>query len=151
MPELPVLDRAPVCPAALKIDGACASQQGIVCREMQRDVDDESGVGMEAGQLGFLQHEATGGVYLNLESDPSSVTGFCYGDALPVLSNDDDKRLARASYTRCVVWQAARDRHLAGERGLYDEAEPEPVSMGVSSADADDPWARARADLDLLA
>lgn len=143
-----MLARDPVCPAALTIAGACGSQQGVVCREMQQSQVDDPGLRMSAGQLGTLR-EGTAGVYVNLKSDPSTVTGFCHGDAIPVLTDEDGQ--GRASYTYCPVWQAARDRHLAGEDGLFEELEPESVSMGVSSADAPDPWAAARRGLDELA
>lgn len=146
--DLPVLAREPVCPAALSIAGACRSQQGVVCRLMQQSQEDDPGVGMSAGQLGTLR-EGAGGVYLNLKSDPSSVTAFCHGDAIPVLTDADGQ--GRASYTFCPTWQAARDRRLAGEDGLYEDAEPESVSMGVSSDDAPDPWKAAREGLDELA
>lgn len=148
---LPMLPRSPSCPAALAIAGASDSQQGVICRVMQRDHEDDAGVRMTAGQSGFIQHEATGGVYLNLKSDPSSVLGFCHGDALPVLSDDDEKSLARASYTRCPVWEAEKDRIARGDGALYAEVEPEPVSMGIEPAALADPWAQARADLDLIA
>lgn len=149
VPELPTLRRSPVCPAALKIDGACGSQQGIVCRIMQRDHQDDAGVGMSAAQSGFIQHEASGGVYLNLKSDPSTVCNFCMGDAVPVVTDADHQ--GRASYTYCSVWQAEKERIARGEAGLYEDLEPEPVSMGMDSSSAADPWAQARADLDLLA
>lgn len=143
-----MLPREPACPAALAIAGACASQQGVVCRIMQHDQDDDPGVDMSAGQLGTLR-ETEGGVYLNCKSDPSSVVGFCHGHALPVLHEDGD---ARASFTSCPVWQLHRERHLEGKDGsLFDPVPYEPVSMGMASSDADDPWAAARQGLDELA
>lgn len=145
--ELPVLKGSPTCPAALPIAGACRSQQGVICREMQVDQESDPGLRMTAGALERVR-EGEGGTYLNLKGDPSTVTGFCYGDALPVIHESDS---ARASYTACPVWQEARDRHLAGLKGLYDEEEPETVSYGVSSLEEIDPWAAARRDLDLLA
>lgn len=137
------------CPAALKIAGACGSQQGVVCRVMQRDHEQDAGLGMTAGQSGFIQHEATGGVYLNLKSDPATVTAFCHGSAVPVVTDDEDQ--GRASYSYCPTWQAEKDRIAAGGQDLYVDEEPESVAMGVVEAVDENPWRQARADLDLLA
>lgn len=145
--ELPTLPREPTCPAALAIAGACRSQQGVVCRIMQQDQEDDAGLRMTPRALEIVR-EGEGGVYLNLKSDPSTVTAFCHGDALPVMTDDDDQ--GRASYTYCSTWQTQRDRDLAGEDGLYDELEPEPVSFGVED-DHLDPWTRAARRLDELA
>lgn len=149
MLNLPMLPRSPTCPAALAIAGASASQQGVVCRVMQRDYEQDAGVRMSAGVSGFIQHEATGGAYLNLKSDPSSVTAFCHGDAVPVVTDEDGQ--GRASYTYCSVWQAEKRRIEAGDAALYVEEEPEEVAMGVEPVLFDDPWQRARADLGVLA
>lgn len=146
--DLPVLRGRPTCPAAMAISGACESQRGVICREMQADQEGDAGVDMSAGQLGVLR-EGEGGVYINVKGDPSTVTGFCHGDGLPVLTDEDGQ--GRASYTYCPTWQAARDRHLAGKDGLYDELEPEPVSMGVEVEEIVDPWAAARRDMAILA
>lgn len=149
--DLPMVPAVASCPAALKIAGACGSQQGVVCRVMQRDHVEDAGVGMTAGESGFIQHEATGGVYLNLKSDPATVTAFCHGTAVPVVTDDDGQ--GRASYTYCEVWQAEKKRIEAGRQELYVDAEPESVSMGldVEVEKLADPWAQARADLDLIA
>lgn len=146
--ELPVLADVATCPAALPIAGACRSQQGVICREMEIDAEGDAGHRMTPRALEVIR-ESEGGKYLNVKSDPSTVTGFCHGNALPVVTNDDGQ--GRASYTYCPTWQAARDRHLAGLDGLYDEQEPEPVSMGVEADPLEDPWTRARRDLDDLA
>lgn len=146
----------PVCPAALKIAGACASQQGVICRIMQDDQQDDPGLRMNPRQLEVLR-ESEGGVFITVKSDPSTVTAFCYGDAVPVVTNDDGQ--GRASYSFCPTWQEARDRHLAGLDGLTEEPELETVSMGVEEVDggpwasheADNPWAAGRQALDELA
>lgn len=142
-----MLRREPVCPAALSIAGASRSQQGVICRVMQRDQAEDPGVDMTAGQLGVLR-EGEGGTYINIKSDPSSVTGFCHGDAVPVLAEDDE---SRASYTVCPVWQAEKERIAAGREMLFEPVEAEPVSMGVTSDEMPDPWAAARRGLDELA
>lgn len=146
--RLPVIAREPACPAALAIAGASRGQRGVVCRLMQADQDADPGVGMTAGQLGVVR-DAEGGVFLSVKSDASTVVMFCHGDAVPVVTDEDDQ--SRASYTYCAVWQRARDRELAGKRGLTDPVVAEPVSMGVSSADAPDAWAAAARGLDELA
>lgn len=145
-----MLPAVPRCPAASPIRGACGSQQGVVCRVMQRDIerDDGTELGMSAGKYGFLQHEATAGVYLNLKSDPSTVTGFCHGDAIPVVTDEEDQ--GRSSYTYCPVWQREKERIAAGREELVTEVQPEPVSMGVATHEAADPWQAARAGLDEL-
>lgn len=148
-----MLPREPACPAALAIAGACASQQGVICRIMQRDQDEDPGVDMNARQLEVLREgsgdEGPGGVYLNLKSDASTVTGLCHGRAVPVVTDDDGQ--GRASYTYCPTWQHRRNRDLEGKDAMFDPLERESVSMGVSTSDADDPWAAARAGLDELA
>lgn len=149
-----MLPREPACPAALAITGASASQQGVICRIMQRDQAEDPGVGMNPRQLEVLRDGAddeagAGGVYLNLKSDANTVVGFCHGRALPVLTDDDGQ--GRASFTYCPTWQQRRNRDLAGAHAMFDPVEPEPVSMGVSTLDAPDPWAAARAGLDELA
>ena len=148
MIDLPVLSGAPTCPAARKISGASLSQQGVICTVMQRDHEGDAGLRMTAAQSGFIQHEATGGVYLNLKSDPSTVTAFCHGDGVPVVTEDQS---SRASYSVCPVWQAEKDRIAAGDHDLYVDEEPESVSMGVPEPVYSDPWQQARADLDELA
>lgn len=146
--ELPVLPSAPKCPAALTISGACMSQQGIVCRVMQRDHEDDPGLDMTAAATGFIHHEATGGVFLNLKSDPKTVERFCHGDAIPVL-DDDDVAGGRSSYTYCPTWQAECHRLADGRDRLLEEPEPEPVAMGVVDEDSN-PWAQARSDLEMF-
>lgn len=129
------------------------SQRGVVCRAMQQDIERADGteLGMNAGEFGYLQHEATSGVYLNLKSDPATVVGFCHGNGIPVLTDED--HLARDHYSYCPVWQSEKKRIAEGRGELVVEQQPEPVSMGVqeSTWDAPDPWAQARRDLDLLA
>lgn len=144
-----MLPSVPMCPAAAPIAGACASQQGVVCRVMQRDHEDDPGLNMSAAAAGFIHHEATGGVYLNLKSDPSTVVKFCHGDALPVL-HDGEVAGGRASYTYCPTWQAEKERIAEGRDTLLAEVEPEEVAMGVSTMDYADPWAQAQRDLELF-
>lgn len=125
------------------------SQQGVVCGVVLRDVQKASGVGMSPQELAEIQHDhENASVYLNLKSDPKTVTGFCHGNALPVLHDGDGQ--ARASYTYCSTWQAEKDRIARGDSELVHELEPEPVSMGIDEPDGD-PWMRARRDLDELA
>lgn len=133
----------PVCPAAQTIAGACASQQGIVCRVMQRDHADDPGLDMTAAATGFIHHGATGGVYLNLKSDPKTVTRFCHGDAIPVLT-DEDHPGGRASYTYCPTWQAEVHRIADRRHELLEEPEPEAVAAGVTIDPLEDPWLAAR-------
>lgn len=147
--ELPVLRGEPVCPAAFPIRGTSREQRGVVCQVMRGAFEGDAGVNMSAGQLGVLR-DTQGGVYLNLKSDPSTVTGFCHGDAVPVV-HDGERDGGRASYTYCPVWQSEKERIAEGRSELLVEPEPEAVSMGVSSADAEDPWQQARQDLDILA
>lgn len=145
--ELPVLPHEAACPAALTTRGATDWDQGVVCRVMQESVETDAGLNMTAGDLGILR-DTQGGVYLTLKSDPSSVTAFCHGRAIPVLAEDDE---ARASYTCCPTWQAEKLRIAEGREDLIVEAEPETVAMGVVSDDFEDPWAAARRGLDELA
>lgn len=149
MGDLPKLRACPTCPAALPIAGASDAQRGVVCRVMQRDHVEDAGLNMSAAQSGFIQHEATGGVYLNLLSDPSTVAMFCHGDAVPVVTDEEGQ--GRASFTYCPTWQAEKQRIEAGRDELLVDVEPDPVSMGVPEPDYADPWKQARADLDLLA
>jgi hypothetical protein len=149
--ELPVINDRPRCPAALPIAGATRAMAGVVCRAMEQDIerDDGTDLAMNAGQYGYLQHEAVAGVHMNLKSDPKTVVGLCHGDGLPVLTDDDHQ--ARDHYSYCPVWQAEKDRIREGRDELAPEQQPEPTSMGVSSLDAPDPWAAARAGLEELA
>lgn len=156
MPELADLSRRePLCPAARKIAGASTAMQGVVCCAMLQDVERADGteLGMNAGEYGFLQHEATAGVHLNLKSDPSTVIGLCYGSGLPVLSDVDHQ--ARDHHSYCPVWQAEKQRLAAGADQLVQERQPEPVSMGMgepaASHEAADPIAAGRAALEELA
>lgn len=140
VPELPVIPQSPTCPAALKVTGAMPANAGVVCRLMQEDQESDAGVDMTAGQLEKVR-EGSGGVFISANQDPSTLVMFCHGNAIPVLTDDDGQ--GRASYTYCPVWQAARDRELAGEDGLTAPVIAEPTSMGVSSDEAVDPWAAA--------
>lgn len=141
---------APTCPAAAKIHGATPEREGVVCRVMKREHETVDPSGLTAGQYGFTAHETTGGIFLDLKGDPSSVVRFCHGHELPVL--DDADGYARDSYTYCPVWQAEKARIAAGEDSVTNEPEPDPVAMGVEDTlSAPDPWASARSDLDLLA
>lgn len=143
------LPLCPTCPAAAKIAGACGSQEGVVCRVMQTAHKDDPGLNMTAGQSGFIQNEADGGVYLNLKSDPSTVVKFCHGDALPVL-HDGTHLGGRASYTYCPTWQAERARIEDGRKQLLEDPEPESVAAGVTVNPLEDPF-QAHRDLEELA
>lgn len=146
----------PACPAALRVDGACESNAGVVCRVIEQDLKRELGTGMTAGQLGVMR-ESTGGVFLTMGSDPSTVMRFCFGDAVPVLDNRGGK--GRDSYTYCPVWQAELERLWEGKDRLTKPVEPDPVSMGVDDdgepvgaetvSSSEDPWAARRALDDL--
>jgi hypothetical protein len=146
-----VINDDPLCPAAFPIAGASRAMAGVVCRAMQQDIEREDGtaLGMNAGEYGYLRHEAIAGVHMNLKSDPGTVVGLCHGHGLPVVTDEDHQ--ARDHYSYCPVWQAEKERIAAGGDELAPEQEPEPVSMGVSTQDAPDPWAQARRDLDVLA
>lgn len=122
------------------------SQQGVICRVMQLDHEADPGLGMSAAASGFIQHEATGGVYLNLKSDPATVTKFCHGDALPVL-HDEDVEGGRASYTYCPAFQAEKKRIAEGRSRLLVEPEPETVAAGVTVDPLEDP-VQMRRDLE---
>lgn len=115
---------------------------------MQADQAADAGLDMNPRQLEVLR-DSEGGQYLNLKGDPSTVAMFCYGTAVPVVTNDDGQ--GRASFTYCPTWQRRRERDLAGEDALFDASEVERVAMGVSSLGAEDPWRAARAGLDELA
>jgi hypothetical protein len=136
----------------MKISGAMRANEGVICREMQADQQAEAGIRMTPGQLEQAR-EGEGGVFITAKHDPSSLVMFCCGDAVPVVTSDAREK-GRASYTYCPVWQAARDRYLAHKAGLYDEPEPEAVSMGVepyATHLADDPIEAGRRGLkDLL-
>jgi hypothetical protein len=138
---------------------------GVICRVMQQDRAKEDGVGVNAQQLAIAREGGEGDVFLTVETDPSTVERLCFGRGVPVL---DERELPanRDSYTYCPVWQAERQRIEDGRRQLAGggvEDEPEPVAHwddgrgGVrqapagSSWDSADPWAQARADLDVLA
>lgn len=154
-----MLPRSPRCPAALGIAGACASQQGVICRIMQRDQAEDDGLDMSPGQLEIVR-EGEGGVYLNMKSDPSTVAMFCHGDGVPVLTDGDGQ--GRSSYTYCPTWQQRRERDLAGADEMFEPLPREPVSMGIvedesagnagwASHEQADPWSAAREGMkDLL-
>lgn len=149
MKELPTLPAMPACPAAASIAGVDYHSQGAICRIMQRDHEEDAGLGMTAAASGFIQHEATAGVLLTLKSDPDTVIHFCHGDAMPVA---DDREIpgGRAHYTYCPVWQAECERIEDGRDELLIDAEPERVAAGISVSSQVDPFAAAR-DLDELA
>jgi hypothetical protein len=117
---------------------------------MQRDHEQDPGLGMTAARSGFIQHEAEGGIYLNLKSDPATVTAFCHGTGIPVL-HDEKREGGQPHYTYCPTWVAEKERIAAGRTELLETPEPEPVAAGVSLHDEEDPWAAARRDLELLA
>lgn len=146
--ELPVLPSVPICPAARPIAGACGADQGVVCVVMEHDHEGEPGIEMSAAATGFVHHEATAGVYLNLRSDPSTVMKFCHGDALPVL-DDGDVAGGRASYTYCPTWEAEKARIAEGRSELLERPEPDPVAAGVTVNATENPWQAAR-DLEML-
>lgn len=133
----------PTCPAAAPVAGVSAISQGVVCRVMQRDHEDEPGINMSAAATGFIHNEAEGGVLLTLKSDPSTVERFCHGTALPVLT-DEDHPGGRASYTYCPTWQAERKRGWDGRKHLLEQPEPEPVAAGVTIDPISDPFGTAR-------
>lgn len=139
----------PQCPAAEGVAGACLANQGVVCRVMERAHREDDGLGMNAAQSGFIQHEATGGLFLTINSDPSTVTKFCHGSALPVL-HDGKHPGGRASYTYCPVWQEEKLRIEEGRADLFVEAEPESIAEGVTVNALEDPF-QARRDLEMLA
>jgi hypothetical protein len=140
------VDRPPICPAALAIRSATEAGRGVICRVMQSSATTDPGLRTSPRALEVLRASA-GGVYLNLKTDPRSVLGFCYGDAVPVIAADDR---TRASYTCCPVWEKEKARIEAGRAALVVDAEPESVSMGLSSQDADDPWEAAAHGLEEL-
>lgn len=145
-----MLPAEPTCPAALPIFSALPERRGVVCRVMRREHERDAGLNMSAAASGFIQHEAEGGVFLSVKSDPRTVERFCHGCAVPVL-DELSVRGGRDSYTYCPVWQAEKDRIADGREHLTEEVEPEPVSMGVPEPVYSDPWEQGRRDLDLLA
>lgn len=110
---------------------------------MQKDHEDEPGIGMSAAATGFIHNEADGGVFLSLKSDPKTVERFCHGAMLPVLT-DDDCEGGRASYTYCPTWQAEKHRGWEGRKRLLEQPEPEPVAAGVTVDPISDPFGAAR-------
>lgn len=169
-----MLPKRTTCPAAARIEGACPSKSGVVCRVMQIDRMKDSGLGMDPAQLAIARRGGEGDVFLTIRSDPSTVERLCCGDSVPVA--DSKGHYARDSYTFCPVWQAEKQRieqerdQLRGGGVLadFEQAEPEAVEhyddgersklktgrndapVG-SSYDSADPWSKARSDLDILA
>lgn len=149
------------CPAARAVAGVGPDTSGIVCGVIALDRSKEKGFGMNPAQLAVAREGGTGDTFLTLKSDPSTVERFCCGGALPVM--DARGHYARDSYTYCPVWQAEKQRLEDARNGLAGGgvAGPEPVAHfdegrgggpvpGTTQA-ADDPWAQARRDLDVLA
>jgi hypothetical protein len=122
---------------------------GVICRVMQQDRAKEDGVGVNAQQLAIAREGGEGDVFLTVETDPSTVERLCFGRGVPVL---DERELPanRDSYTYCPVWQAERQRIEDGRRQLDGRGGVRQAPAG-SSWDSADPWAQARADLDVLA
>lgn len=161
--ELPVLPSQPACPAAAVIHGVTPATSGVVCRVMERDREREKGLGMNPAQLAIARSGGVGDVFLTLKSDPSTIERFCCGDGVPVL-HDGDLPGGRDSYTYCPIKQADAWAAEHGQDQLSRIIEPETVEhydpstrpadgappVGSSHAAAD-PWAQARADLDILA
>lgn len=147
------------CPAALRIAGVSPGRAGIVCRVIQQDRQKADGIGVDPGQLAQQRVGGDGDTFLTIEKDPSTVENLCCGDALPVL---DEREVPgnRASYTYCPVWQAERWREEQGQERLGRQIEPDRTSYdfetddelpgAVTTLEADDPWAQARADLELF-
>lgn len=141
--ELPMLPtREPTCPAADKVAGATSYDGGVVCRIMERDQQAEDGVGMDPAQL-EVAREGTGGVYLTVKSDPATVLRFCFGRALPVVTNADGQ--GRDHCTYCPVWQRYREREWERKRRLFEPVVEDGVAMGVEEQ------AEVTYDLDELA
>jgi hypothetical protein len=113
------------------------------------DREREAGLGLSPAQLA-LSRDGSDGVLLTAKSDPSTIERMCCAEQDPPVLDEFDKAGGRETYTYCPVWQAEKDRIAAGREMLAEQREPEPVSMGVSSASDADPWASARRDLDLL-
>jgi hypothetical protein len=155
---------AVVCPAALPIAGALPSCGGVVCRVMAQERSRETGIGITPAMTARAR-DGSDGVFLTLTGDPSTVERFCCGDGVPVMDNRE-KFGGRDTYTYCPVWQAEQERIADGRSQLAGGGvieEPEKVSHGDdgrgnvreapagSSYAAQDPWAQARRDLDVLA
>lgn len=146
---LPELPKTPSCPAALIVEGAVPARSGIVCGVIANDRRREDGVGMNAGQLAVAREGGDGDVFLSLVGDPSTVKNLCCGDALPVL-HDGEHAGGRDTYSYCPVWQAEKWRLEHDQDQLGREVEPESVSHGVSTLEAEDPWAQARRDAEMF-
>lgn len=146
---LPTLPRSPRCPAAVIVEGALPERAGIVCAVVANDRKREDGVGITAGQLAIAREGGDGDVFLSIATDPSTVKNLCCGDAIPVL-HEHEHPGGRDSYTYCPVWQAEKWRIEQGNDQLGRPIEPEAVSHGVSTLEADDPWAQARRDAELF-
>lgn len=161
---LPVLPTRLACPAAAPIEGVTPFRSGVVCRVIQLDRQREAGLDMTPGQLQIARSGGDGDVFLSIEKDPQSVEQLCCGDAVPVIGPSEVPG-NRASYTYCPVWQAEKERIEEGRDVLGKPVEQEELrtshyddgrggtraAPAGSSYDSADPWAQARADLDLLA
>lgn len=161
---LPVLPSVPTCPAALIVHGAVPANSGVVCRSMERDRAAEKGIDMNPAQLAVARSGGVGDVFLTLKSDPSTIERLCCGDGVPVL-HDGEMPGGRDTYTFCPIKQAEVWAAEHGQKGLGSRiVEPETwshydpnvkVDDGAPPAGsthaAADPWAQARADLDVLA
>lgn len=91
-------DLKPVCPAADHVHGVDRFHEGIVCCVQQVE-----------GEKADTLVEGGAHAYMREHTDPSIVLGFCCGTALPALTAEQAKGEARASYTYCPIWQAARE------------------------------------------
>jgi hypothetical protein len=142
--ELPTLPRRePVCPAAEKVVGVATHDGGCVCRIQTLDQEAETGIGMDPHQL-QVARESTGGAFLTVKTDPSTVLRFCFGDAVPVITGEDGQ--ACDSYTYCPVWQRRRERDIEARRRLFDPVEPDGVAMGIEEPQAVASWEVAGLD-----
>ncbi len=148
------------CPAAARVEGTTPERSGVICRVVERDRQLERGLDMNPVQLEIARAGGDGDVFLSIESDPQSIEHLCCGSAVPVVS-DSDLPQNRASYTYCPLWQREKGRIAAGEELLFKPVEEMPTehhddgrmtgAPAGSSLAAADPWAQARADLDVLA
>jgi hypothetical protein len=129
---MPVVARdelEPVCPAATPIAGPVGRGPSIVCGVIALDRrEGTDGVGLTAAGAA-AERQSVDGVLLRMDSDPSSIIGFCCGTAVPVLHDGERQRRAHHSY--CPVWVAEKERIAAGREQLAEDAQPDPVSMGV--------------------
>lgn len=110
------MKRCALCPAARPLAGPPIGGPSVVCAILLREGGGQDTV-TEGGEY----------PHITVRHDPSTYLGFCTGDELPILDDEDlERRTDRGdrpprSYTVCPIWQEEKKR--IAEAKINDKAD----------------------------